>query len=293
MIKIIFSIIVIMAIIAPIALFAQDYRLLEPLPGLPGSLPVESGFSQYLGWVYKFAIAAAIFLAVLMIVIGGIQIIAGGASETARSNAKKRIKDAILGLLLVLIAYLILYWINPDLVTGRFNIPTAQIRGAPPPTPTPTPSPGITFNNNPSTELSNFMDCMINSPWGIRNLRITSTTDNNIATGACNPTDPNELFNNRDNCQHRQYSCHYGGHNCITRGSFAIDVGITGTDGTNIAYRDVARVAADCGARFGSHDLTARCKNESSTSAPHYHLSIGPFFMCGCDTSMTLCAAQD
>jgi len=104
-----------------------SYTLLQPLPGLGGGGAGVTGLSQYLGWLYKFALAAAAFLAVLMIVIGGIQMIVGGASETARSDGKRRIEQAIWGLLLAITAWLILYSINPDLVKTGLTIPDITI----------------------------------------------------------------------------------------------------------------------------------------------------------------------
>lgn len=119
-------------IIFPIAVFA--YTFLEPLPGINEcsnqnfTSPCQDvTLSSYLGWLYKFALAAAAFLAVLMIVIGGIQMIVGGASETARSDGKKRIEQAIWGLLLAITAWLILYSINPDLVKTGLTIPNIEI----------------------------------------------------------------------------------------------------------------------------------------------------------------------
>lgn len=94
---------------------AFAYTLLQ---ALPGNKTEVSGLSDYLSWLFTFALAAAAFLAVLQIVIGGLQIISGGASETARSNAKKRIQDALWGLLLAFSAVLILETISPGQFTN-------------------------------------------------------------------------------------------------------------------------------------------------------------------------------
>lgn len=111
--------------------FTLAYKLLEPLPGLGESVPEEGGLSRYASWLFTFVLAAAAFLAVLMIVIGGIQIIVSGASESARKNAKDRIRDAIWGLLLAISAWLILYTINPDLVKGTFSIEPVTLKEIP------------------------------------------------------------------------------------------------------------------------------------------------------------------
>jgi len=77
----------------------------------------------YLSWLFRFALGAAAFLAVLQIVIGGIQMIISGASETVRSDAKKRISDAIWGLLLALGSYLILNIVSPQFTKMELTIP--------------------------------------------------------------------------------------------------------------------------------------------------------------------------
>lgn len=100
---------------------ASTYQPLQPLPGIEGSS--GGSLSSYLTWFFRFALAAAAFLAVLQIVIAGVQMIAGGASESARSDAKKRISDALWGLALALAAWLILYTINPDLLSMKLIIP--------------------------------------------------------------------------------------------------------------------------------------------------------------------------
>ncbi len=130
------------------------YELLEPLPEGAGEI-VETGLTDYLSWLFKFALAAAAFLAVLQIVIGGLQIIAGGASETARSNAKKRIQDALWGLLLAFGAVLILETISPGQFTNLSLTITPVTIEAPAPAPTPTPAaPGTLTDQQAKSQLN-------------------------------------------------------------------------------------------------------------------------------------------
>ena len=95
--------------------FAFAYKLLQDLP-TNGGLKSEMNLSDYLTWLFHFALAAAAFLAVLKIVIGAMNIIVGGASETAITKGKEMIKMALWGLLLAVSSVLILTAINPDLV---------------------------------------------------------------------------------------------------------------------------------------------------------------------------------
>jgi hypothetical protein len=133
--------------------FVSAYELLEPLPEGQGEI-VETGLTDYLSWLFKFALAAAAFLAVLQIVIGGLQIISGGASETARSNAKKRIQDALWGLLLAFGAVLILETISPGQFTNLSLSITPVTIEAPAPTPTPTPTIGTLSDYQAKSQLN-------------------------------------------------------------------------------------------------------------------------------------------
>ncbi|MCR4283989.1 MAG: pilin [Parcubacteria group bacterium] len=103
-------------LMSPVSAFA--YELLEPLPGLNET---DVTLSSYLSWLFPFALTVTAVLAVVMIVIGGLQL-AGGGSEGLKTAGKKRIESAIYGLLLAVSAYLILYTINPNLVNMSLGI---------------------------------------------------------------------------------------------------------------------------------------------------------------------------
>ena len=113
---------------------AYAYTLLQPLPGIGGGA-AGPGLADYLSWLFRCMLVAAAFLAIIQIVIGGIQMIIGGASETSRTSAKSRIQDAIYGLLLALASWLILWTINPDLAQMKLTIPEITIKVTAPSTP--------------------------------------------------------------------------------------------------------------------------------------------------------------
>ncbi len=79
-------------------------------------------FSGFLVKLYKFGLSAAFFLALLMIVISGVQYVISGASVDKKSEAMSRIKSALFGLLLALCTWLILYTINPDLIKNGLSL---------------------------------------------------------------------------------------------------------------------------------------------------------------------------
>ena len=97
------------------------YTLLQSLPREGEDLSKNVTLKEYLTWAFRFALALAGFLAVMMIVIGGVEYIISGANEASRSGAKKRISNAISGLVLALVSYLVLYTINPSLVDFENN----------------------------------------------------------------------------------------------------------------------------------------------------------------------------
>jgi len=92
----------------------SGYVPLETLPSSPGV--DTSTLGGYLANIYTIGIGLAGVLAVLMIVIGGIQYIGSGMSPSGKSDAKDRIRNAIMGLLLALLSWIILNTINPTLV---------------------------------------------------------------------------------------------------------------------------------------------------------------------------------
>ena len=103
---------------------ANAYALLEPLPGLD---KVNVTLSDYLGWLFPFILVVASILAVIMIVIGGLEL-AGGGNESLKTKGKEKIESAIYGLLLAVSAYLILYTINPNLVNGKLGIDSVDVK---------------------------------------------------------------------------------------------------------------------------------------------------------------------
>jgi hypothetical protein len=123
--KKIFIFILILAILIPISIRAADeYTLLEPLPCIEGtgntctagatSTPTMN-IETYIGYIFKFAIAISAFLAIIMIIYGGFEIMLSEAVP-AKMDGKERIKNAIFGLIMVLASYLILRTIDPRLV---------------------------------------------------------------------------------------------------------------------------------------------------------------------------------
>lgn len=105
----------------------NSYTYLAPLSDEKTFNPdQENALSKYINFVVKIAIGIAAVLAVIMIVMGGIQYM---TSEliSSKEEGKKRITNAILGLLIALGAYLILYTINPNLLKLDITIAPTEL----------------------------------------------------------------------------------------------------------------------------------------------------------------------
>jgi hypothetical protein len=122
---------------SPLISWAADsgpfsYTPLEKIPGSDTVAMVD--FYVYANAIYKFGIWAIGIAALLMITIGGYMYITSAGNNSSMEKAKSVITDAVAGLILALVAYLLLYIINPDLVKivplPKVAIP--QVTHAPP-----------------------------------------------------------------------------------------------------------------------------------------------------------------
>ena len=94
-----------------------DYKPMENIPGFEEE--TTGDFATYVGAIYKFGIAAVGIAALLMITIGGYLYAISAGNTALMDKAKGMIIDAMVGLLLAMLAYLIMYELNPDLVKIR------------------------------------------------------------------------------------------------------------------------------------------------------------------------------
>lgn len=116
----------------------NEYAVLAPLPGTtnstcdvanPTDAACKTTLEKYLPGLFNLAIGLSAAFAVLMIVIGGFEYMSTDALQK-KEDGKKRIENSIYGLLLVIGAWLILFTINPTLLTLRLGIDSVEI---PPP----------------------------------------------------------------------------------------------------------------------------------------------------------------
>ncbi len=111
------------------------YTLLEPLPCIPNATPAaddpctkageiqtQLNFKYYVQYMFNLLIALAAVASVFMIVYGGFQYMSTDSWQ-GKSDGLSKVKNALLGLLLVLTSFIILRTIDPRLVA----IPTTLV----------------------------------------------------------------------------------------------------------------------------------------------------------------------
>jgi len=90
------------------------------IPGLTFTKPVGEEnvtvnfIGEYINAVYKWLMGVAITLSIVMLMIGGLQYTIGSGTGNL-SSAKARMKNAVVGFVLLMSVYLILYTVNPQM----------------------------------------------------------------------------------------------------------------------------------------------------------------------------------
>jgi len=124
--------------VAGTAKFAQAINptteLNTPIPGGNEATDEVSGLAEYLQKIYNFGIATAGILAMVMITVGGFMYLTssytGNVAKTA--NGLEYIKSALTGLAIVLLSYLLIYTLDPELTKPKnvfMDIPLTTCNG--------------------------------------------------------------------------------------------------------------------------------------------------------------------
>lgn len=125
------------------------------------SVPVEIGpnsIGEYITEIYKYAVGIVGILASIVIMWGGFRWLTAGGDKNAVGDAKKWIEGALSGLVLVMTSYLILYFVNPDLIAFKsINIePINKSQTYSTPKPTPQESAVAILDSSPSCCVVNY-----------------------------------------------------------------------------------------------------------------------------------------
>lgn len=171
----------------PLLAYAE-FKPFQTLPGLQnaGNLTTQ----QYIDALYVIAIAAASILAVLKLMWAGAQYMLSEV-VTKKEDAKKDIRGAILGLLIILAAVTILNTINPNLTQINF------LRNAAPVVP-------IQGSGTPVSGVSGKVTAGAMSCKEGETLNKTVIADTGEILGTCVPTNP-DAPKSGDAIRHPEY----------------------------------------------------------------------------------------
>ena len=109
---------------------AATITLSPKIPGMSVSPTTGTPPSSFVAGFYKFALMIGGTLAFGAVVYGGILYAASAGNPGKQSEGREWIKSALFGLLLLAGAYLILYTVNPDIVSLSLpGLPGANVTG--------------------------------------------------------------------------------------------------------------------------------------------------------------------
>lgn len=108
---------------------ATNYKLLAPLPieSLDGAPSAQATAKTYIEGFFRLLIGVSGALAVVMIVIGGIQYMSTDSFE-GKGQGKETIKNALWGFMLAIAAWLILNTVSSGLTTFNLDIERVEIQ---------------------------------------------------------------------------------------------------------------------------------------------------------------------
>ncbi|MDP2946201.1 MAG: hypothetical protein Q8N61_01975 [bacterium] len=97
--------------------YLAQVQLETGLPGVPGGqLPAGQELPSYISYLFIFGLGLITVLALGQMMFGGIKYILAAGNVVKFEDAKDTIQQALLGLGLLLVSYLLLRTINPDLI---------------------------------------------------------------------------------------------------------------------------------------------------------------------------------
>ncbi len=181
------------------ALSVSAVSISPAIPGMSVSPTTGTPPSSFVAGFYKFALMIGGTLAFGAVVYGGILYAASAGNPGKQSEGREWIKSALFGLLLLAGAYLILYTVNPDIVSLKLpSLPpvNVQVPSAPPTVPVPTSStPSATTvcgTNGANGQCSSNTDgstnycCPNNSgSYACQSTQCSATCGQNGSSGSC------------------------------------------------------------------------------------------------------------
>lgn len=253
---------------------------------IPNEMPISGDTGQgpaaLIANFYSFAFLIAGFLAFAMIIYGGVRYTFSGGNHSSKEEGKESIKQALFGMALLLVAYLILRTINPDLTV--LNLPTLAPYNPPPSSSSTGPGPGA-FACGSSCSCQQYLQNHASVLTACTPTPDVSLVIQCIGTRVSGVS-PSAVADHN----HTNDSCHFGGPNCVGSGH-AFDYGIVGVGGA-ARLAQVKTAAEQCG-RGTSNDVTCFYENaqgqrhpgwtENTPGITHIHCNVNVARdNCGC-----------
>ncbi len=183
-----------------------QYQLLEKIPGtdtLGNDLP------GYVNAIYKIALIVVTLSAVLMLSIGGFMYLTSAGNTSAMGTAKGIIYDSIIGLVIALSAWLILYIINPDLVEISLTaLPPVTMTSAP------AASPGSVGTLPPASSVELAANILASG-----NITLPSSGDCRSSSGFVSPRSNIRSIADGERADYCTNGCTSAAIGCITEGT--------------------------------------------------------------------------
>ncbi len=150
----------------------ESYTLEQPF----GGKATVANIGEYIQTVYQFALGIVGIFAVVLIMFGGLRWVAAAGNESVIGEAKEIIISAVTGLVIALLSYSILAFINPqtlstDVTVFKIPIPIRCSYEDPVTAPIPTITPGLNPNGHSLCSgaviaLENVVEVMLNGTDG-------------------------------------------------------------------------------------------------------------------------------
>ena len=162
----------------------------------PFDLNVNQSLPEIIGFFYYFIVGISGLAAFVMLVWGGVQWLTSGAIPSQAGEARDKIKNAIIGLLLVLASFLVIQVINPELTiiggdvlvdpcSDPANAAKCTLKPAVLPAGPGSGSVSVTVDGQPSIQVP-FPASTVTVKWSATNMSnpvCTATTDSNPFDG--------------------------------------------------------------------------------------------------------------
>lgn len=132
----------------------QGYILCTPIPGFPNRI---DSLGDYFRQIYRYLIALTGMVATISFIYAGALYVLSPANPGYKNDAKTRIKNTVIGVVLVLLTATILYLINPNLlrISSRLELNGPAIQTSPRGNPV-TPPKGFEQNTVPAVRTVPF-----------------------------------------------------------------------------------------------------------------------------------------